>query len=94
MKDKSPTALATTGGLTVEVSPQLGLFLPAVVQPLDLHLLPQHFIFLLDLQVAVQLREPHRGQLHLSNQRKVRQTHLHHCVNRQTGNSGQYMRSY
>lgn len=57
--------------LTVEVSPELSLFLPIFVQTLHFHLLPLHLIFFLDLQVAVQLGEAHRGQLGLWNQRRT-----------------------
>lgn len=51
--------------LTIKVTAQLSLFFPVLVEALCLQLLPLELIFLLDLQVAVQLRLTHRRQRHL-----------------------------
>lgn len=51
--------------LTVKVTAQLSLSFPVFVEALGLQLLPVELVFLLDLQVAVQLRLTHRCQGHL-----------------------------
>lgn len=55
--------------LTIKVTAQLSFFFPILVKALCLQLLPLEFIFLLDLQVAVQLRLTHRRQRHLWGRR-------------------------
>lgn len=57
--------------LTIEVTAQLSLFFPGLVEAVCFQLLPVELIFFLDLQVAVQLRLTHRQRRHLWEDRQV-----------------------